>query len=143
MAPAADHRSSLDAMADTFYLTNICPQCPQFNRGFWAKFEKHVRDLTQYYKDICVITGPLYLPYSDKDGKRYVKYEVIGQNDISVPTHFFKVITMKDWKGDQETMAYILPNAEISQDTNFESFRTTVEKVERAAGIIFSKEGQK
>ena len=39
MAPAADHRSSQEAMADTFYLSNMCPQCPQLNRGYWAMLE--------------------------------------------------------------------------------------------------------
>lgn len=40
-APAADHRSNREAMDDTFYLSNMCLQCPQFNRGYWAKLEKY------------------------------------------------------------------------------------------------------
>lgn len=88
MAPAADHRSSSKAMADTFYMTNVCPQCPQLNRGYWSKLEKHVRNLTKQYANVHVVTGPLYLPYTDGDGKRYVKYQVIGKNDVAIPTHF-------------------------------------------------------
>ncbi len=56
MAPAADHRFSKEAMADTFYMSNMCQQCPQFNRGYWARLEKHVRDLTKDYQNIYVIT---------------------------------------------------------------------------------------
>ncbi len=33
LAPAADHRSSSNAMRETFYLSNVSPQVPQFNRG--------------------------------------------------------------------------------------------------------------
>jgi len=135
MAPAADHRASPDAMKDTFYLTNICPQCPQLNRNYWAKLEKHVRDLTQRNRHVYVITGPLYLPY--QEGKRrFVKYQVIGSNDVAVPSHFFKVILLENEKGEQEVRAYILPNSVIPSDTPMESFRTTVQKVEKAAGML-------
>lgn len=135
MAPAADHRSNPEMMNDTFYLTNVCPQCPQFNREYWSKLEKYARDLTKEYKNIYVITGPLYLPY--KEGKRrFVKYQVIGEDDIAVPSHFFKVITLEDRQGNREVQAYVLPNTVIPISTPFEKFRTTVDKVERAAGIL-------
>lgn len=136
-APAADHRSNRDAMEDTFYMTNMCPQCPQFNRGYWAKFEKHVRDLTKDHANIYVVTGPLYLPSIELDGKRYVKYQVIGSNDVAVPTHFFKVITLENLQGIQEIKAYILPNQKIPSSTPLDKFLTTVQKVEKSAGLIF------
>ncbi|WP_059062624.1 DNA/RNA non-specific endonuclease [Candidatus Protochlamydia naegleriophila] len=52
MAPAADHRSSERALCHTFFMTNMCPQCPELNRGYWSKLEKHVRDLTQQYNNM-------------------------------------------------------------------------------------------
>jgi endonuclease G len=135
MAPAANHRSTPEKMSETFYLTNICPQCPQFNREYWAKLEKHVRDLTQEYRHVYVITGPLYLPY--QEGKRrFVKYQVIGADDVAVPSHFFKVVTLEDNYGRREIRAYILPNAVILPDTPLDHFRTTAQKVEKAAGIL-------
>ena len=138
MAPAADHRSSQDAMADTFFMTNMCPQSPQFNRGYWSKLEKYVRDLTKDNQNVFVVTGPLYLPYTESDGKRYVKYQVIGSNDVAVPTHFFKMISMEDRQGKIETKAYILPNEAIPSTTSLDTFKTSVQKVERAAGLVFS-----
>ena len=138
MAPAADHRSSQEAMTDTFYMTNMCPQCPQLNRGYWVKLEKHVRELTKDHSNVYVLTGPLYLPYKEKNGKRYVKYQVIGSNDVAVPTHFFKVIALEDDQGKKETRAYVLPNAEISSNTPLDNFRTTVQKVEKAAGLVIA-----
>jgi endonuclease G len=135
MAPAANHRSTPEEMSETFYLTNICPQCPQFNREYWSKFERHVRDLTQEYRHVYVITGPLYLPY--QEGKRrFVKYQVIGPGDVAVPSHFFKVLTLEDKQGNREIRAYVLPNTVILPDTPLDQFRTTAQKVEKAAGIL-------
>lgn len=138
MAPAADHRSSEKAMSDTFFMTNMCPQCPELNRGYWSKLEKHVRDLTQQYNSIRVVTGPLYLPYQEPDGKRYVKYQVIGPNNVAVPTHFFKVLSLEKKKGKSLNIAYILPNERIDPNVPIEKFQTTVQKVEQAAGIVFA-----
>jgi len=135
IAAAANHKISVDAMQDTFYMTNICPQCAQFNRGYWAKLEKHVRDLTKDYKNVHVITGPLYIPYSE-DGKRYIKYQVIGKNDVAVPTHFFKVIILEDNFGNIENRSYILPNKEISSNNSLDEFKTTIDNIEKLAGII-------
>lgn len=136
LAPAANHRSTQSAMADTFYMTNICPQSPQLNRGYWSKLEKHVRNLTETNQAVYVVTGPLYLPKTETDGKRYVKYQVIGRNDVAVPTHFFKVITVEDWQGNRNTQAYILPNDVIAANTDLQTFKTKPEKVEKLAGLI-------
>lgn len=43
-----------------------------------------------------------------------------------------------DWQGMRETQAYILPNQETPAKTPLDNFKTTIQKVERVAGIIFS-----
>jgi endonuclease G len=136
MAPAADHRASQEAMDDTFFMSNICPQNPKLNRYYWAVFEKHIRDLTKDYKNIHVITGPAYLPTIEEGGRRYVKFEVIGPHDIAVPTHFFKIIALESYDGVREIRAYLLPNQEIPNQTPLDNFKTTLEKVERVCGFI-------
>lgn len=90
MAPAADHRSCPDTLSDTFFMNNICPQCLQLNRGYWAKLGKHVRELTEDHENVNVVTGPLYLPTIEENGRRFVKYEVIGSNNVSVPHAFLQ-----------------------------------------------------
>ncbi len=136
LAPAGDNKSSCKAMKETFYLSNISPQVPQFNRGYWRGLERHVRDLTKEYGKVKVITGPLYLPNVEENGKRYVKCQVLGDNDDAVPTHFFKVIFVKK-QGQEVNWAYILPNEPIDKTIPLDSFLTTVAKVEKAAGIVF------
>lgn len=138
LAPAANHKHSEDAMSDTFYLSNMCPQDPKFNRGYWAKLEKYVRNLANSHKTVEVFSGPLYLPQKDNEGKKWVRYEVIGDNDVAVPTHFYKVIALsKDNDPGIIIEAYIMPNKEIPQTTPLNTFKTTIEKVEKASGVIF------
>lgn len=143
LAPAANHSNSSSALSDTFYLSNISPQNPKFNRGFWNRLEKHVRELTKKYGEIEIFTGPLFLPlYNQEDGKRYITYQVIGENDVAVPTHFFKVIGYKGKNGEFDTVAYIAPNEYISPEMPLERFKTTIQRVEKVAGMIFF-EGKK
>lgn len=138
LSPAGNAKSSAGMMKDTFYLSNITPQHPQLNRKYWLKLEKYVRDLTKIYPIVYVITGPLFMAKTAKDGKRYVKYQVIGENEVAVPTHYFKVIR---GQRDQavETEAYIIPNHPIEQDPPLKNFSVALEKVERAAGFIFQR----
>ena len=44
------------------------------------------------------------------DGKLYVKYEVIGKNNVAVPTHFFKVLLIENNSGQYELLSFVLPN---------------------------------
>lgn len=60
LAPAANHKQNKEELEDTFYLSNMCPQCPQFNRGYWPKLERYVRDLTKLHQTVEVYTGPIY-----------------------------------------------------------------------------------
>ncbi|TQS31456.1 hypothetical protein Golomagni_08259, partial [Golovinomyces magnicellulatus] len=141
--PAADAKWSQQAMNDTFYLTNMCPQVGEgFNRDYWAHFEDFCRRLTNRYPSVRIVTGPLYLPRKDPvDNKWYVKYEMIGTPpSIAVPTHFYKVIFAEDGRvgGNVALGAFVLPNAPISNDKPITDFEVPVEAVERASGLEFA-----
>jgi endonuclease G len=43
LAPAADMKMSALSMSDSFYMSNMSPQHPSFNRGIWSKLESYVR----------------------------------------------------------------------------------------------------
>ncbi|KAI5465503.1 hypothetical protein BGZ63DRAFT_411074 [Mariannaea sp. PMI_226] len=141
--PAADCKWSQEAMNDTFYLTNMCPQVGEgFNRDYWAHLEDFCRRLTQKYPSVRIVTGPLYLPKQDPvDKKWYVKYEVIGNPpNIAVPTHFYKVIFAEDGRvgGNVALGAFVLPNAPIDNKKPITDFEVPVEAVERASGLEFA-----
>ena len=67
----------------------------------------------------------------------YVKYQVIGSNNVAVPTHFFKVVVTENESRDLEMDAFVLPNEEIPDSTPLDNFRVPPESVERAAGLLF------
>lgn len=140
--PAADAKWSQEAMDSTFALSNMCPQVGDgFNRDYWAHFEDFCRRLTSFYPSVRIVTGPLYLPKKDMDGKWRVSYEVIGHPpNIAVPTHFYKVIFAEDGKtgGSVSLGAFVLPNAVIANDKPLQDFEVPLEAVERASGLEFA-----
>ncbi|KAK8238539.1 hypothetical protein HDK90DRAFT_228048 [Phyllosticta capitalensis] len=140
--PAADAKWSQAAMDDTFALSNMCPQVGDgFNRDYWAHLEDFCRRLTARFPSVRVVTGPLYLPKRDPDGKWRVSYEVIGSPpNVAVPTHFYKVVFAEDGRagGNVALAAFVLPNAPISNDKPLIDFEVPVEVVERASGLEFA-----
>ncbi|KAJ4356501.1 nuclease [Didymosphaeria variabile] len=139
--PAADAKWSQEAMDDTFSLSNMCPQVGDgFNRDYWAHFEDFGRRLTKSYPSVRIVTGPLYLPKKEADGKWRVSYEVIGSPpNVAVPTHFYKVIFAEDGQqgGKVALGAFVLPNAVIASHKPLTDFEVPVEVVERASGLEF------
>ncbi|KAF7998001.1 hypothetical protein HCN44_009399 [Aphidius gifuensis] len=138
LAAAGNHKYSQKDMEQTFMLTNMAPQVGKgFNRNSWNSLEKYVRKLTKIYTDVYVCTGPLYLPKKESDGKKYVKYEVIGTNHVAVPTHFYKIIVGEKSDSSFEMEAYVMPNAPIDDKTPLSNFQVPPESIERAAGLLF------
>ncbi|MDD3155614.1 MAG: DNA/RNA non-specific endonuclease [Victivallaceae bacterium] len=124
LALAADMAWSAKAMSDSFYLSNMSPQVPAFNRGIWAKLEAQVRVFAVAEKEIYVVTGAI-LPKEPTI--------TIGANRVTVPTHYYKVIY--DLTPPQKMIAFILPNAGSNQP--LQSFAVTVDAVEKATGLDF------
>lgn len=129
-------------MDETFALSNMCPQVGTgFNRDYWAHFEDFCRRLTHRYPSVRIVTGPLYLPRREADGKWRVSYEVIGNPpNVAVPTHFYKVIFAEDGLvGGQVALgAFVLPNAHIQNDKKLQDFEVPLEAIERASGLEFA-----
>lgn len=73
----------------------------------------------------------------EADGKLYVKYQVIGRNNVAVPTHFFKVIVMEEHNQDLSLEAYVMPNQPIDDNTPLSNFLVPPDVVERSAGLLF------
>lgn len=129
IVPAGDEGFSKEALQETFYLSNICPQHPKFNRGIWKALEEHVRTLVKTVGPVEVVSGPLFLSHEEGE-KRFVTYEVIGKNEVAVPTHFFKVI-----KTEEKRWAYVLPNKPLVG--KLDDFVFPIERLEKISGIRF------
>ena len=65
----------------------------------------------------------LYNNRIPESGKNYVKYQVIGSNNVSVPTHFFKVMVGELEDHQLELEAYVLPNEKIPDHCSIASFQ--------------------
>lgn len=136
MSPAGDNKMSQECMDETFYLTNIVPQDIENNAGFWNRLEIFCRDLTQKYNDVWITSGPLFLPTKQEDGKKIVSYEVIGDNEVAVPTHLYKIIVAND--GDNTvTGSFIVPNKPIDYSHHLREFQVPMDNLERKVGVKF------
>jgi len=140
MAAASNHLGDPVALAQTYYLSNVAPQLGRaFRQSFWVQFETQVRDWAREVDDLYVFTGPLFLPEEGADGRSYVRYEVIGANQVAVPTHFFKVM-LRERDGRREMQAFLVPHRPLEADTPLAEFLVSVDDVERVAGLDFFDE---
>lgn len=73
----------------------------------------------------------------EADGKMYVKYQVIGKNNVAVPTHFFKVLILEKESGEIELRSYVMPNSPVDDKIPLERFLVPIESIERASGLLF------
>lgn len=69
-----------------------------------------------------------------------MKYQVIGPNNVAVPTHFFKVMAIENYRGEFELLSFVMPNDVIPDNVPLKSFMVPVESIERAGGfLLFDK----
>lgn len=125
MAPAADMKWSRKAMEESFYLSNICPQNPNLNRGDWNDLEEKSRQWARRFGKIYIACGPIY---DNKSPKR------IGNNKIGVPDAFYKVILINDQRNPQ-AIGFIFENRAGHQP--LKKYIVTVDSVEKRTGIDF------
>ncbi|XP_053321998.1 nuclease EXOG, mitochondrial [Spea bombifrons] len=139
MAPAGDNKFSTEAMAETFYLSNIVPQNYENNAGFWNRLEMYCRDLTKKYDDVWVVSGPLVLPETQEDGRKRVSYQVIGKDDVAVPSHLYKVILARQQDSAEALAvgAFVVPNIPIGFDRQLPEYQVQLEELEKMSGLIF------
>lgn len=124
LAPAADMAFSVRTMSDSFYMSNMSPQKPAFNRGIWKNLEAQVRYFAITEHDVYIVTGPI-LPKT--------KTVTIGGNRVTVPTHYYKVIY--DRTPPEKMIDFILPNE--GSNRPLRDFAVTVDAVEDATGLNF------
>lgn len=136
MAPAGNNKMSQTAMQDSFYLSNILPQDLDNNAGFWNRLEMYCRDLTKKFSNVFVISGPLTLPKQQEDGKKVITYQVIGENNVAVPTHLFKVIIVEDKNHHTKAVGcFVVPNEPIGYEHHLKEFQVDIRDLEKALGI--------
>lgn len=124
LAPAGDMRWSTAAMEHSFFLTNMSPQEPAFNRGIWRRLEEKVRQWAVEEDSLYVVTGPVL----------NVVRGHIGENRVGVPDAYFKVIV--DLSPPRFGMAaFLIPHRGSDEEPT--SFLLSVDSLEAVTGYDF------
>ena len=127
---------SVDAPQSHFYLKRkgycLDYDCrTKLNRVYWAKLEDHVRQPVDRNGKVTIVTRPLFIPEKRQDGRKFVQYEVVGENNAAVPIHYFKVIKLKN-----RSEAYLIPNQEVKSGIPLDKFKKTVKQIEKISGVV-------
>jgi endonuclease G len=124
LAPAADMKLNQLVMDESFYLSNITPQLPSFNRYIWKDLEALVRSWVTPSEPLYVVTGPLF--FDDP-------IQTIGDNRVGIPTHFYKAVF--DFTGSQtRAIAFLLPHDAAG---DFDSYVLSVDELEQIVEVDF------
>ncbi len=109
LVPRADMNRSRNVMINTFLLSNIMPQQPDFNGGVWRTLESLVRTWARSKGDIIVVTGPIY-DYDGDDERDDDVDRVRPKDRVGIPSHFFKIVLHERPSGFIDAIAVRLPH---------------------------------
>lgn len=139
------------------------PLNPELAKGFWQRLNAYILGLQNQIKAnrLLILTEPLFLP-EEKSNKKTISYEVIGKNNIAVPTHILRAVfyladasSKEQEMHDEFTIAapllegkhfhskvkgkiYLIPNKPIAETTDFEIFRMiNWDEIPQLPGVVF------
>jgi len=124
LCPAADMTWSVDALSETFYMSNMSPQKPRFNRGIWKKLETQVRKWALENEELYIVTGPIFNEI----------LETIGENEVVVPRHYYKII-LDYHKPEIKAIAFVMENKKLTGAVL--DYAVTIDSVETLTSIDF------
>lgn len=126
MAPAGDMKWSSQAMQESFYMTNICPQAGELNRGTWNRIEEKCRQKAVADSAVIIVCGPIFEP-----GEAVQR---IGQTGVAVPRRFFKVV-LSPYTDPPTAIGFIVPNGRVPG--GMQTHAVSVDSVEAVTGHNF------
>ncbi len=133
MTPSADRSKTAEDNSATFLMTNIIPQAPDNNRGYWENLESYSRNLANQGQELYVIAGS----YGEK--------EKIGKGKVVVPDRIYKIIVaiqpgsgIKGINKSTRIIAIDTPNQQNKKTpVQWTDFLTTVDALEKRTGYDF------
>lgn len=126
LMPDGDASFDNQAENESFFMTNMSPQAPAFNRGIWKLLETSVRGWSaQSGHTFTVYVGDIYGPGDKTIGKGVV-----------VPHAMFKIVIDDNTK---QVAGWIFPHVSPYPNlgNDLTKFRATVANIQQAAGITF------
>jgi endonuclease G, mitochondrial len=124
LCPAADMSWSVDALSETFFMSNMSPQKPRFNRGIWKKLEMQVRKWALGNEELFIVIGPVFNEILG----------TIGVNEVAVPRYYYKIIL--DYKQPEiKAIAFVMENKKLTGAVF--DYAVTIDSVEALTNIDF------
>lgn len=138
-APAANQRASQVHNDETFFLSNMTPQLQALNGGVWERLEQKVRDWAARFGAVWVLTGPMFYDPAEEarataDGA--VEYTVIGAGEVSVPTHYFKIVVREE-DGALKAAAFVFEHKKHPSGVDLAKHLVSIDWVEARTGLDF------
>jgi endonuclease G, mitochondrial len=135
LVASANHDEKEIQSSETFLLSNMSPQKPDFNRCIWRELEMAVRKLNEKSSilETYVLTAPVF--YFDK------KVETIGDKtdkygiDVPVPHAFVKSVLAEDNRGRLKLWTFEMENKKLSG--NLEDYLVVTYDAEQKVGGRF------
>jgi endonuclease G len=122
LAPAADFKLNEKAMSETFFMSNMSPMTPSFNRGIWSNLEDKVRENALSLGGVYVVTGPVLTNSCGTIG-----------GGITVPCSFYKVIFKEG--SSPKMIGFLLSNSGSSLP--LKNFIVSVDEIEKLTNLDF------
>jgi endonuclease G len=124
MCPAGDNVWDWKAMMESFYMTNMCPQNNNLNRGDWKELEEACRKWATEEGAIYIVCGPILYKQ---------KHKTIGAHVVTVPEAFFKVVLCLG--KHPKAIGFLYKNT--NGNNPLDSYVNTVDEVERITAMDF------
>jgi endonuclease G, mitochondrial len=131
MAPnsAICTRYGEEAQKETFFMSNICPQCPACNEETWQAFEKvEAEKYANEFEEIWSVDGPIFSKNPEK-----------LSCGVVIPEKFFKIIVDEDEDGNVFMLGIIMDQTTKGQH-QIKEFIATVDSIETLTGLDFFSE---
>lgn len=74
----------------------------------------------------------------EADGRKYVRYEVIGHNHVAVPTHFYKIVVGETNDSKLEMEAFVMPNKPIEDNAPLTAFQVMISNIKNYISNFFT-----
>lgn len=102
--------------SETFLLSNMSPQRPQFNRGIWKKLEEEIRELDERPStaETYVLTCPVFY-FGEKVEMIGKEQEAFGIS-VPVPHAFVKSVLVENKRGRFRLWTFEIPNKRQTDD---------------------------
>lgn len=132
---SANHDELAIQNSETFLLSNMSPQRPEFNRRLWRDLEMAVRKLNAQKEilETYVLTAPVF--YFDR------KVETIGDKtnkygiDVPIPHAFVKSVLAEDYRGRLKLWTFEMENKAL--DGKLEDYLVVTYDAEQKVGGRF------